>query len=559
MIKKILGLDLGSASIGWALISENEDKSKCNDEVSILGMGSRIIPYEGTEGRDFSKGTGESRNALRTRARSIRRGYDRYQLRRKYLIETLTKNKMMPDKREVFLNKIELWELRSRAAEKEISLQEFGRILLHLNQKRGYKSSRSEANLDKKDTEFVAEVRNRHSRLNESGLTIGQFFYQQLRKDEYFRIKENVFPREAYIEEFDKICTTQGKYHSVLTDDLIGLIRDKIIYYQRPLKSQKGLVSVCEFEGYPIEKGGRMIFVGPKVAPRSSPVFQLTKIWENINNIIITDKNGDEILIPAEKKRRLFEYLDNNEKLTKTDLLRILELKRDNCYVNKQIEKGIQGNLTKSLLKRYLGGQTEVENLLKFDMTIIRGNKECYIYDRKTGEIVNSKVVKFIDPSVEKEPLYKLWHTIYSIDDLDECSNTLQQKFHLEKELSDKLARLDFTKQGFGNKSVKAMRKILPYLMEGDCYSDAMSYAGYNHSDSFTSEQNLGRNLLVKIKPIPKNSLRQPVVEKILNQMVNVVNAIIEAHGKPDEIRIELARELKQSKAKKKELMLKEK
>jgi CRISPR-associated endonuclease Csn1 len=84
--------------------------------------------------------------------------------------------------------------------------------------------------------------------------------------------------------------------------------------------------------------------------------------------------------------------------------------------------------------------------------------------------------------------------------------------------------------------------------MEGDKYSEAMSYAGYDHSNSLTKDENLGRKLLDKLKSIEKNSLRQPIVEKILNQMVNVVNAIIEKYGKPDEIRIELARELKQSK-----------
>ena len=84
--------------------------------------------------------------------------------------------------------------------------------------------------------------------------------------------------------------------------------------------------------------------------------------------------------------------------------------------------------------------------------------------------------------------------------------------------------------------------------MEGDKYSEAMCYGGYEHSDSLTKDENLKRQLLDKLKPIQKNSLRQPIVEKILNQMVNVVNAIIEQYGKPDEIRVELARELKQSK-----------
>ncbi|MCB8963756.1 MAG: hypothetical protein H6536_01780 [Bacteroidales bacterium] len=77
-MKKILGLDLGSASIGWALISEKEANGDISRE--ILGLGSRIIPYEGTEGKDFEKGTGESRNSIRTQMRTIQ-GYDRYQLR----------------------------------------------------------------------------------------------------------------------------------------------------------------------------------------------------------------------------------------------------------------------------------------------------------------------------------------------------------------------------------------------------------------------------------------------------------------------------------------------
>lgn len=85
--------------------------------------------------------------------------------------------------------------------------------------------------------------------IKEKNLTIGQCLYNELCSNEYFRIKENVFPREAYIEEFDKICEKQKK-HLGLTDELIARIRNEIIYYQRPLKSQKGLVAVCDFEGF---------------------------------------------------------------------------------------------------------------------------------------------------------------------------------------------------------------------------------------------------------------------------------------------------------------------
>lgn len=495
-MKKILGLDLGSASIGWAVITENIENgiTKCD----ILGMGSRIIPYEGTEGKDFTKGTGESRNSLRTKAKTARKGYDRYQLRRKYLVDTLIKNQMYPDEATRNLPKMKLWELRDKAVHSPVSLMELGRLLLWLNQKRGYKSSRSDANLGKKDTEYVATVKSRHEKMKELDVTIGQYFYRELSANEFFKVKENIFPREAYIEEFDAICKTQQIAHPmILRSELIDKIRNEVIYYQRPLKSQKGLVSVCEFEGFwRIGKDGKEYFVGPKVAPKSSPLFQLAKMWENINNIKIGSRTGEDLKLTTEQKWAIFQHLDNNEKLTPTDLLKILNLKKENCYVNKQMGKGLNGNITKHAILQCLGGSDKYENLLKLELKMVDGDKEGYLYDRKTGEVLNSKMIKFIDPMVEQEPFYQLWHIIYSIHDQEECSRVLQAKFDIEQPIADKLAAIDFSKHAFGSKSAKVIRKILPYLMDGDGYSEAMSYAGYDHSNSQTKEENLQRKLL---------------------------------------------------------------
>ncbi len=542
-MKNILGLDLGAASIGWAVIAEHQEGSEIKTE--ILGLGTRVIPYEGNEGRDFSKGSGESQNAERTRARTIRKGYDRYQLRRKFLVDTLIKNHMMPDEDLMHLPKMKLWELRSKSAVSEVPLTELGRVLLMLNQKRGYKSSRSDANLNKKDTEYVAAVKSRHDYLKESGLTIGQYFYNQLLRDEFCRIKDNVYPREAYIEEFDRICEVQMKFHKELTHNLVSLIRDRIVYYQRPLKSQKGLVSICDFEGFRVQKNGKEYFVGPKVTPKSSPLFQAGKIWENINNIKLSLCDGGEFTISAEQKGAIFIHLDNYDKLTATDLYKILGLKKDSCHPNKQLSKGLQGNVTKQTLKKCLAGR--YEELLEFRFQINISEEERFLYSKKTGEVINSKLAKELDPVIEKEPLYQLWHTIYSINDVENCITSLQNRFGIDPETAGKLAEIDFSGQGFGNKSAKAIRKILPYLLEGDCYSDAMQYAGYDHSGSLTSEERMNRKTKDFLNLLPKNSLRQPVVEKILNQTINVVNAIIKKYGKPDEIRIELARELKQS------------
>lgn len=543
-MSKILGLDLGVTSIGWAVTEETENKK------SILGLGSRIIPLSTDDKDEFSSGNKISKNQKRTTKRTQRKGYDRYQQRREKLKKILQENEMYPDEKLFNLDAVSLFGLRDKAIKEKISLKEIGRVLYHLNQKRGYRSSRSDANLDKKDTEYVAEVKNRHQKIKESGITIGQFFYNNISQYQQYRVKEQIFPREAYLEEFDAVLNKQKQFHPELSDRLITQLRDEIIYFQRKLKSQKGLVNICEFEGfYTKDKDGKEVFAGPKVTPRSSPLFQVCKIWETINTITLKNKRGEIYNIPTDKKQEIFNYLDTHEKLSQAELFKILGLKRDDgWYGNKQLAKGLQGNLTKTTLLNKLKDVENIQDLLQFKINVENTPDECFLIDKKTGEVTATTRRQFVSNNFHKEPLYNLWHTIYSITDLDDCSVALQNKFHLPADIAASLANIDFTKAGFGNKSAKAIRKILPYLMQGYVYSEACSFAGYNHSNSLTTDENIRRQLTEKLTNLPKNSLRQPVVEKILNQMINVVNPIIDKYGKPDEIRIELARELKQSK-----------
>ena len=100
--------------------------------------------------------------------------------------------------------------------------------------------------------------------------------------------------------------------------------------------------------------------------------------------------------------------------------------------------------------------------------------------------------------------------------------------------------KIDFVKPGYANKSHKFIRKLLPYLMKGYKYSEACDHIYVNHSNSMTKEQNATRELVDKIPLLLKNELRQPIIEKILNQMINIVNALKEQHGNIDEVRVEL-------------------
>jgi CRISPR-associated endonuclease Csn1 len=593
-MKKILGLDLGSTSIGWALINQAETP---DERPAIISMGVRIIPLSKDESDEFSKGNAISKNADRTLKRGVRRSMHRYKMRKQFLKDVFTELMMMPSEELFRLSALELYGLRNKAVTEQVSLQEFARILFHLNQKRGYKSNRKADNEEETKSKEVATGQEDARKSKKQGYldriadreqlvqeqTIGQYFFHEIRKNPFFRVKENIFMRKSYEQEFDRIWETQRKFYpGILSEALRNRIRNEIIYYQRPLRSQKGLVSVCPFEGtyYNDKRKGyeTKVFSGPKVIPKSSPLFQVSKIWQELNNIEITSFRAikslsAEIAFPNEtgfnesgkrkltlsEKQRLFNALNDGEKLTPKDILKHLGYTSGfNEYkINLRNEKFMEGNRTLADIKKVFDkNQAGFNELLAFPLeTGPRVDKKTgdILVDKKTGDILVR-----IRSDFENTPLYKIWHLIYAAEDSETLIKVLQEKFHFSKEISEGLAKLDFHKAGYGNMSARALRNILPYLMEGDNYADACRKAGYNHSDSITTDENERRELVDKLGLYPKNSLRQPVIEKVINQVINLINELIdeknglitreERHAKDQfEIRIELARDLKQS------------
>lgn len=542
MKKKILGLDLGVGSIGWALIETEDEQPK-----QIVGMGSRIVPISKDDNDQFTKGQAISKNADRTARRTTRKGYDRYQLRRALLTQVLRQKGMLPERMDE--NVIDLWKLRSDAATKghQLTLPQIGRVLYHINQKRGYKHAKANDNGDTKQTKYVEAVNQRYADLQAEKQTIGQHFYLELLRSKVegasgpyytFRIKDNVFPRAAYIAEFDQIMNVQRTYYpEVLTDELIDTLRNRIIFYQRPLKSCKHLVSLCEFEMRPYKtKEGKIVYSGPKCAPRTSPLAQLCAMWETANNITLTNRNNEIYEFSIEERKQIVEHLCTHEVLKLTDLYKILGIsKKDGWYGGKAIGKGIKGNATLNQLRKALNG--------KYTQWLEMPIERVDVVDNTTAEVFWT-----VSPNVEETPLFKLWHAVYSLQDAEELAKTLRNKFGItDQEVIDALCKIDFVKPGYANKSHKFIRRLLPYLMEGMMYSEACERIGINHSNSMTAAERDARKLDETIQLLPKNALRQPVIEKILNQMINLVNRLQQEYGPIDEARVELARELKQS------------
>ena len=112
---------------------------------------------------------------------------------------------------------------------------------------------------------------------------------QLLEKDPNTSLKNQVFYRQDYLDEFERIWETQATYHPELTAELKHEIRDIVIFYQRQLKSQKSLVGYCELESKQkevvVDGKKKTITTGLRVCPKSSPLFQSFKIWQTLNNV----------------------------------------------------------------------------------------------------------------------------------------------------------------------------------------------------------------------------------------------------------------------------------
>ena len=452
----ILGLDLGSASIGWAVI--NYENSA--DKMKILAMGSRIVPIDGQTANNFNTGKEITINKNRTEKRSTRKRIDRFQARKATLLDYLEELGCSPTNDLIVLPQLDLWQLRAKAVTEKLELAEIGRVLLHISQKRGYNATRAELGSDDKETsEYLTNVRNRYDVLKESGLTIGQFYHNELAKNLDFRIKQRVLPRQAYKEEFDAIFACQSKhYPDLFTDKVVEHLRDYILFYQRPLKSCKHLVSKCEFEKYEINVNGKELVIRPKVAHKSNPLFQLSRIWQTVNSIVLTDKYDKNKTFETEfeHKRRMVEHLNKNATLKASDIYKIClgKAKSDNWTVPENFGKGIDGNkplaqITKALGKKYA-------HLAEFNINFVeKANTE-------TGEIT-----KVIDPAIIEQPLYKLWHAIYSISSPEDLENTLKRNFNIDDdEVIENLVKIDFSKWDYGSLSEKAIKKILPYFFD---------------------------------------------------------------------------------------------
>ncbi len=572
----ILGLDLGTNSIGWALIDDKQKK--------IVDIGSRIFPI-GVE--NLGDGDNEmSKNASRTGARGIRRQFFRRRLRKKILLEALSENKMCP----LEINDFEDWkrtkqfpsekliewfalnpyELRQKALTEKLTLEEIGRIFYHLIQRRGFLSNSRKGGSDD-GAIFKGNAKEGKIGIIETqekivDKTLGAYLFEIYPKEnEPFkggleRIRNRYTTRKMYIDEFELIWAKQKRFHLVLNENLKtlfggrkldGFKEDGILFHQRPLRSQKHLVGNCSFEPSKTK------------CPISAIPFEQFRVWQWVNTV---EYNGKKI--SQEEKEKIVEFLYSNDKSEFKKIRKVIGKESAEFKFNYKDDDKIVGTHTISNLsnKKYFG-------------------KKWFDFTAKEQE--------------------DIWHVLYFFDSKSNLKEYAVKNWNFTDEQSESISKFN-VKDTYSSLSRKAITNILPFLKIGFTYDVAVVLGGIRNvfgsdwvkltdekrnflidniegivrsktkggfidvvKDILRNDYNLSDNQMRKLYhhsatidvtelleklPMGKDAdaviqaIRNPIVITALFELRKLVNDLIDEHGKIDEIKVEMARDLKISK-----------
>lgn len=520
--------DLGTSSIGWAVYRLTED----GKPFELVDAGARIFP----DGREpSSEGrTGESLAKKRRDARGPRRRRDRFIQRRRHLMALLVANGLLPqdEAERRAMAAVDPIAIRKRALSEPVSLHELGRALFHLNQRRGFKSNRKTDEPDEKG-KISAGAAALSERLDKAGYeSLGAFYADkqascEVRKREPIRVRLEgegansrfrFYPvRQMFEDEFDLLWARQNEFHTEFPDDAARAnIRDAI-FHQRPLK--------------PVDPGRCSYFPDEQRLARAHPLTQERIIYEMLNKIRIETEDGAARSLSLDERDRLAHHLNTGRDLSWTQTRRQLKLP-STAKIN--LEEGGEKKIAGNALSKVLVGL------------------------KKPGPL------KDVWPSLETDRRIEVVERLLHTEETEELVEWLIVDLGLDDEAARAAAAVRLP-QGYGSIGMSATVKILDGLKRAVMvYSEAASAAGLHHSDkrdgevfdvlpAYNTISELQRHVGFGTgNPDDPDEVRfgrvaNPSVHVGLNQLRRVVNALMARYGRPDEIVLELARDLKQS------------
>lgn len=493
MAQKILGLDLGTNSIG---ISVRNPEIVGNVSQQLEYFTSIIFPSGVGNGK-----SGEfSYAAERTKHRSARRLNQarRYRIWRTLEVliqyhmcplseDDLTKwrtyNKEKGLKREypISAHAFEQWvrldfnmdgvpeysspfqlrtELMTRQFDfgNEIERYKLGRAIYHIAQRRGFKSSKGETLQQQEniasgeDVDVASEMKKSEEKkskdlttyMEENNCpTVGCAFYKMEQQGMRVRASEKYQAvRSLYEEEIRNIFAYQEGLHQEEALLKILLSRKKgegSVFYKRPLRSQKGKVGACTFEKDKTR------------CPISRPEFEIFRAWTIINNLRYKTKTDAE-----EKKADRKLDLSLRQQLYEE---RFVSLARDS-FKMEDILKWLQKKDNSIVALNYDGKTTVMGCPIINKLKMLLGD------DWMTSKLS------------DKYTYEDLWHVCFTADDNEDIEDFVNVHLGGNQDLLKKMLALNGKiKPDYASLSLKAMNKIICFLQQGYLYNDAVVLA----------------------------------------------------------------------------------
>ncbi len=516
--------DLGTSSLGWAVFNLDE-KSR---PVELENCGARIF----SDGRDPQ--SGESKAKDRREPRAMRRSRDRFLQRQKYVLHSLINAELLPsgeDDRKALVN-LNPYELRAQATKQILPLHHIGRALFHINQRRGFKSNRKTDNPEEGGK--IKDAAKRLAEKMEGFETLGEYLASRqcdpdVRKRKAVRIRMDAdnkeelyefYPMRSMLEdEFDLICARQRNFNTDFpTEEKMAIIR-QAIFCQRPLKEVKP--GYCSFYG------------DQHRLARAHPLAEDWVFYQKINQLRAESDEGYPIKMSIEQRDEMIAMLKSGTDLTWTRARKIMGMSQKSGRIN--YEEGGEKNVAGSpLAKRFKGTA-----------------KKPGLFSKQWGEFSLKQIENIL--------------AVYNGASSDEKLLEGLADFNLD-ENQKQLALKCSLPDGYVAVCKRAAAEITAELKKDVItYSKACEHAGLHHSDKRDGEvfdrlpyynevaelkTNLGYGTGDKNDPrdIRFGRIANPTVHIGLNQLRRVINALMKRYGRPDQIVLELSRELKQSK-----------
>ena len=549
MGRKIIGLDLGIASVGWSLVELQEDPN--NPQGKIIDTGVRAF-----QKAEVGK-TGESPNKERREARSTRRRLRRLRLRlfriRNLFVEyglldksylgdnesNLNHNQGFQKlhqqiaKRKIKKEHVTPYLLRTEALKRKLEVEEWVVVLTHLAKRRGYQSnSKRQEVLESSSDDSKDKVNERKKALagiseNQSILqnyqTVGEMLYKDKKFREHKRNKADIYShtiaRDDLRKEIQILFEKQREFENGYASNEFEERYIDIWSFQRSydyLGLIEGTIGRCTFE--PEEKR----------AAKDSYSAEEFRLWQSINNLTVFNRDGKKIDITNEQRKDIAKCARKQKDITYKTLRGILGLSKE-----------INLDQFKALHHLYPSpSQDKPKDPEKKPFITLKGWHELKkAYQNYRNK--NPNAPEWKDFAKNTERLDTIADILASYKD----DNRIYEEFRktglqLHKQLIDEFLTANISK--FVHLSIKVLCELIPHLKEGKRYDEAVLLAGYGSH----SERKVSSHKVTKLPPIPVKEVRNPLVLRPLTQARKIINAIIEKYGQVHEIHIELLRDI---------------